>query len=70
MDYQTRWRMLLAGNKLATLADPVSVIVQSLGYDSESAFSTAFDRFMGCSPRQLRRVRNHAPPPALIPQVP
>jgi AraC-like DNA-binding protein len=29
----------------------------SLGYESESAFSTAFKRVMGCSPRQYSRDR-------------
>ena len=55
MEYLTRWRMLLAGDKLANSGDPVSVIALSLGYESESAFSTAFKRVMGCSPRQYRR---------------
>jgi AraC-like DNA-binding protein len=52
MDYLTRWRMLRAGERLENSADPVSVLAQSLGYESESAFSTAFKRIMGCSPRQ------------------
>ena len=52
MDYLTRWRMLLAGNRLATGGEPVSAIALSLGYDSESAFSTAFKRVMGCAPRR------------------
>jgi AraC-like DNA-binding protein len=51
LDYLTRWRMLLAGDRLAHSGDPVSVIALSLGYDSESAFSTAFKRVMGCAPR-------------------
>jgi AraC-like DNA-binding protein len=55
MEYLTRWRMLLAGDKLASSSDPVSVIALSLGYESESAFSTAFRKVMGCSPRQYRR---------------
>lgn len=55
MDYLTRWRMLLAGDRLQTGADSVSVIALSLGYESESAFSTAFKRVMGCSPRQHGR---------------
>lgn len=62
MDYLTRWRMLLAGDRLANSSDPVSVIALSLGYESESAFSTAFKRIMGCSPRQYGRGRNPAPP--------
>lgn len=54
LDYLTRWRMLLAGDRLANCRDPISVIAPSLGYDSESAFSTAFKRVMGCSPRRYR----------------
>jgi len=55
MEYLARWRMLLAGDRLANSNDPVSVIALSLGYESESAFSTAFRRVMGCSPRQYSR---------------
>lgn len=51
MEYVTRWRMLLAGDRLANSNDPISVIAPSLGYESESAFSTAFKRVMDCSPR-------------------
>ena len=58
IEYLTRWRMLLAGDRLANSGDPVSVIALSLGYESESAFSTAFKRVMGCSPRQYGRGRN------------
>ena len=60
MEYLTRWRMLLAGDRLANSSDPISVISLSLGYESESAFSTAFKRVMGCSPRQYSRGRNLA----------
>ncbi len=57
MDYLTGWRMLLAGDRLVNSSDPISVIGLSLGYESESAFSTAFKRGMGCSPRQYSRDR-------------
>jgi AraC-like DNA-binding protein len=60
MEYLTRWRMLLAGDRLANSGDPISVIALSLGYESESAFSTAFKRVMECSPRQYGRGRNPA----------
>ncbi len=62
--YLTRWRMLLAGDRLETSDDPVSVIALSLGYDFESAFSTAFKRVMGCPPRRYGRGRapQGAPP--------
>jgi AraC-like DNA-binding protein len=62
MEYLTRWRMLLAGDRLANSSDPISVIALSLGYESESAFSTAFKRVMGCSPRHYSRGRNPASP--------
>jgi len=55
MEYLTRWRMLVAGDRLTNSGDPVSVIALSLGYESESAFSTAFKRVMACSPRQYGR---------------
>jgi AraC-like DNA-binding protein len=57
MEYLTRWRMLLAGDKLVNSGDPVSAISLTLGYESEAAFSTAFKRVMGCSPRQYSRGR-------------
>ncbi|WP_115718421.1 AraC family transcriptional regulator [Gallaecimonas mangrovi] len=53
MEYLTRWRMLLAGDRLRHSREPVSSIALALGYASESAFSTAFKRTMGCSPRQF-----------------
>lgn len=61
MEYVTRWRMLLAGDKLENSGDPVSAISLSLGYESESAFSTAFKRVMGASPRQYGRRSTPVP---------
>jgi AraC-like DNA-binding protein len=58
MDYLMRWRMLLAADKLTNSSDPISLIALSLSYESESAFSTAFKRVMGRSPRQYGRGRN------------
>jgi AraC-like DNA-binding protein len=55
MDYLIRWRMLLASDRLAHSGDPVSAIALSLGYESESAFSTAFKRVMGRPPRRYGR---------------
>ena len=56
MEYLTRWRMLLAAERLKTSSDGLSAIAASLGYDSESAFGKAFRRVMGCSPRQYTRA--------------
>jgi len=55
MEYLTRWRMLLAGDRLKNSGDSISAIALSLGYESESAFGKAFRRVMGCSPRQYSR---------------
>lgn len=57
LDYLINWRMLLAGARLETANEPISVIAPSLGYESEAAFSTAFKRVMGHSPPQYARMR-------------
>lgn len=56
IDYLIRWRMLLASDRLTNANEPISAIAYSLGYDSEGAFSTAFKRVMGRSPRQYGRA--------------
>jgi AraC-like DNA-binding protein len=56
MEYLTRWRMLLAADRLKNSSDGLSAIAQSLGYESDSAFGKAFRRVMGCSPRQYTRA--------------
>ncbi len=61
MEYLTRWRMLLAGDRLENSDDSISAIALSLGYESESAFGKAFRRVMGCSPRQYSRGGGVAP---------
>ena len=55
IDYLTRWRIVLASDRLVNSDDPISVIAFSLGYASESAFSTAFKRLKGCPPRHYSR---------------
>ena len=55
MDYLARWRMMLAADRLTHSNDSVATLSQALGYESESAFTTAFKRVMGCSPRQYGR---------------
>jgi AraC-like DNA-binding protein len=60
MEYLTRWRMLVAGDKMTNSRDSLASIALSLGYESESAFSTAFKRVMGCSPRQYSRSSSRA----------
>lgn len=55
MEYLTRWRMLLACDRLKNSDDSIPRIATSLGYESESAFGKAFKRVIGCSPRQHGR---------------
>jgi len=57
MEYLTRWRMLRAAARLTGSADSVSDIALSSGYESESAFGSAFKKVMGLSPRQYCRSR-------------
>ena len=54
MDYLTRWRMLVAADRLRHSRESVASVALAVGYESESAFSTAFKRIMASSPRQLR----------------
>lgn len=62
MDYLAQWRMALAADRLRNAREPISVIAPSLGYQSETAFSTAFKRVMGCSPRDYHRSRPPSSP--------
>lgn len=56
LNYLVAWRMRLAGQALRRNEGTVSSIGLSLGYDSESAFSSVFRRVMGCSPRAYRQA--------------
>jgi AraC-like DNA-binding protein len=61
--YLTQWRMRLAEQALRDEAGkPVAVIARSIGYSSESAFSNAFKRTTGKSPRSYRdnNMRKHS----------
>ena len=62
MEYLTRWRMLLAADRLANSNEPISSIALSLGYESESAFSTAFKRVMSHAPRQYAQAHAASSP--------
>jgi AraC-like DNA-binding protein len=53
MAYVTRWRMLLACERLAVKGATISQVATSLGYESESAFGAAFKRIFGLSPRKI-----------------
>jgi AraC-like DNA-binding protein len=55
MSYLTRWRMLLAGQRLRESSDTIAQIAATVGYESESTFSRAFTREMGIAPGTWRR---------------
>jgi len=55
MHYLTQWRMQLARLQLQETTDPLSVLADRLGYQSEAAFCRAFKRVFGVSPGSLRR---------------
>lgn len=54
IEYLTQWRMVLACSSLTTTTEAISDLAYRYGYASESAFSTAFRRNLGISPRSYR----------------
>lgn len=56
MEYLARWRMALAKDALANGGKSVDRIAQEIGYESASAFSTAFRKRLGCPPRNFARA--------------
>ena len=52
--YLTQWRMRLAEKALRERGDQIAIVARSLGYTSESAFSNAFKRETGLSPKAWR----------------
>jgi AraC-like DNA-binding protein len=55
MSYLTRWRMLLAGQRLRESSETIAHVAATIGYESESTFSRAFTREMGLAPGAWRR---------------
>lgn len=53
-DYAIRWRMRLPMKRLRSGNKSASAIGASLGYLSDSAFSSAFKKVVGKSPRAYR----------------
>ncbi|MET8161412.1 AraC family transcriptional regulator [Sphaerisporangium sp. NPDC005289] len=60
LDYLLRWRMHSAGQDLRATGRTISAVAAAWGYGSESAFSNAFKRVMGVSPRAYRAGRGAA----------
>jgi len=52
-NYLTEWRMHLAYQRLKFKNEPLIVLAEELGYQSEAAFSRAFKRVMGVTPGRV-----------------
>ncbi|MGC7102622.1 AraC family transcriptional regulator [Amycolatopsis lurida] len=65
LEYLIEWRMSLARDALRRGTRSISELAFATGYRSESAFSTAFRRVVGSSPKQFRdtahRTANSGP---------
>jgi len=61
IDYLLNWRMTLAKAALTSANKPMAEIAELAGYQSVSAFSTAFSRATGCSPTTYSRATHSKP---------
>lgn len=57
IEYLTDWRIALAKDELSYGTKTIGEIALSVGFHSSSAFSTAFTRVAGCSPKQFAMGR-------------
>lgn len=55
MHYLTNWRMQVATHKLRNTSASVAQVAETVGYDSEAAFSRAFKNAFGTAPGTWRR---------------
>jgi AraC-like DNA-binding protein len=62
LGYLTQLRMLIAAKRLLEPGARASVVACDIGYDSESAFNTAFKREMGLPPRQYAEKARRGSP--------
>ena len=55
IEYLARWRMAIAKEALAQGTKSLDRIADEIGYESASAFSTAFRKRLGCPPGRFAR---------------
>ncbi len=68
IDYLLQWRMALAKDKLRQGKQSIGEIALAIGFQSASAFSTAFTRAAGCSPRHFAASAQSETPKASPPR--
>jgi len=56
MHYLADWRMQVASEKLRNTSASLAQIAETVGYESESAFSRAFKKVRGVAPATWRRA--------------
>jgi AraC-like DNA-binding protein len=56
MQYLSEWRMAVAKDLLSGERPPLAELAERIGYQSASAFSTAFTRATGCAPSDYART--------------
>ena len=56
IEYLARWRMAIAKDALARGNKTLDRIAEEIGYESASAFSTAFRKRLGCPPGKFARA--------------
>lgn len=61
IEYLARWRMAIARDSLIRGGKSLDRIAGEIGYDSASAFSTAFRRRLGCPPGMFARENARSP---------
>ncbi|WP_454683831.1 AraC family transcriptional regulator [Ancylobacter moscoviensis] len=62
IEYLARWRMALAKDALIRGTKTLEGIADEIGYESASAFSTAFRKRLGCPPGKFARIGSGAVP--------
>ncbi len=58
--YLTRWRMVLAADRMVMSGMTITEAAVSVGYESDSAFGATFKRIMGYPPGQHRQLASAA----------
>ncbi len=61
MQYLAQWRMQVAANRLLDQSCKIYTVATEVGYESEAAFSRAFKRIVGTTPRAWRDRRHTNP---------